>query len=87
MPLVILTSALEWLERFKGDDTFCDHLTTWIVHICLQQFRVDVLNTVTAEIVEPYRPDAQKSRSVSVLSATAHQGAATSLANGIDVGP
>lgn len=30
----------------------------WIVHICLQQFRVDILSTITSEILEEQREKA-----------------------------
>ena len=38
----------------------CRRVLSWVVHICLRQFRVDVLQAVKAEIREEHREEAIK---------------------------
>lgn len=47
--------ALDWLRQHKDVEVVRERLIGWIVHICLQQFRVDVMQCVKAEIEEPQR--------------------------------
>ena len=53
-----LELALEWIDRHHGNDTVRDRLVFWMVHICLQQFRVDILSSVKAEISDEHREEA-----------------------------
>ena len=55
-----LELALEWLQRYKEVEIIRDRMTLWVAHICLHQFRVDVLQCVRAEIAEPGRDEAMK---------------------------
>jgi hypothetical protein len=55
-----LELALEWLDVHGETDAVKDGLISWIIHICLQQFRVDVLNVVSAEIVAEGREEVLK---------------------------
>lgn len=53
-----LETALEWLERYRGVIVIRVRMILWIVHICLQQFRVDIMQTVKAEIHNQKREEA-----------------------------
>jgi hypothetical protein len=53
-----LELALEWVERHHGNARIRDQLIVWMVHICLQQFRVDVLSGIRLEISEEHRDEA-----------------------------
>jgi hypothetical protein len=53
-----LELALGWLDRNHHLGPIRSRLLTWIVHICLQQFRIDVLAPIAAEIREPLREEA-----------------------------
>ena len=53
-----LELALEWLDRHHRHDRVRDQLIFWMVHLCLQQFRVDVLGSIKSEIREEHREDA-----------------------------
>lgn len=52
-----LDLALEWLDAHIETEMVKDRVISWIVHICLQQFRVDVLNAVLREIVAERREE------------------------------
>jgi hypothetical protein len=52
-----LDLALEWLDRYGDNGTVRERMVSWMVHLCLQQFRVDVLRTVSAEIVAERRDE------------------------------
>ena len=49
-----LERGLKWLEANRGNEVIKDEVLSWIVHICLKQFRIDILTTVKAEIREEY---------------------------------
>lgn len=53
-----LELALEWIDQYRDNATIRDRLLFWMVHICLQQFRVDVLNSIKSEISEHQREEA-----------------------------
>ena len=53
-----LELALEWIDSHHENATIRDRLVHWMVHICLQQFRLDVLISVKAEISEDKREEA-----------------------------
>lgn len=55
-----LEVALEWLERHRAVEAIRDRMVLWIVHICLQQFRIDVMQCVKSEIREQDRERALK---------------------------
>jgi len=55
-----LDLALEWLDTHMQIEMIKDRVISWIVHICLQQFRVDVLNAVSREIVAERREEVIK---------------------------
>ena len=47
-----LELALQWLNQHQATETIQRRMMKWIIHICLQQFRRDVLSFVKAEIIE-----------------------------------
>ena len=53
-----LELALEWIDRYNGNDTIQDRLVFQMVHICLQQFCVDILRSIKAEISNKHREEA-----------------------------
>ena len=53
--------ALEWLGRYKATETVRRRMIKWIIHICLQQFRKDVLSCVKTEIMEERREEVLQS--------------------------
>jgi len=53
-----LELALEWMEQHHGRIRIRTQLIHWMVHICLQQFRADVLSSVKSEIVYEHREEA-----------------------------
>jgi hypothetical protein len=55
-----LEVAMEWMERHRRNEVICQRVLSWMVHICLRQFRVDVLQAVKAEIREEHREQAIK---------------------------
>jgi hypothetical protein len=55
-----LELAIEWLQRHHQHERVRDQLIFWMVHICLQQFRVDVLRSIKSDIQEACQEDALK---------------------------
>ena len=55
-----LESALDWVEKYQDNDRLCDRLVSWIVHICLLQFRLDVISAVKAEVKPEEQEEALK---------------------------
>jgi hypothetical protein len=53
-----LEPALDWIDSHYKNETIRSRLIFWMVHICLQQFRVDVLNSIKSEISEDHREEA-----------------------------
>jgi hypothetical protein len=53
-----LELALDWMRRHHRNTRIRDQLIFWMVHICLQQLRIDVLNTVRTEISPNHREEA-----------------------------
>jgi hypothetical protein len=53
-----LELALEWLNQHRRHRRIQDQLIYWIVHICLQQFRIDVLRSIQSEMLEEHREEA-----------------------------
>jgi hypothetical protein len=49
-----LEIALEWFERYHHLPEIQNQLLSWMTHICLQQFRVDVLQHMKKEILAEY---------------------------------
>jgi len=52
-----LELALEWMERYHDVATIRDRLILFMVHLCLQQFRTDVLSSIKSEILDEYREE------------------------------
>ena len=50
--------ALQWLANNKDVEVIRERMLLWVVHICLQQFRMDVLQCVKAEMKEQGREEA-----------------------------
>lgn len=50
-----LELAIEWIGRHHQVAAIRDRLIFWIVHLCLLQFRVDILSTTKSEITEEHR--------------------------------
>ena len=57
-----LELALEWYDVYREVEVVKNRLISWMVHICLQQFRVDILNAVSAEILPERREEVIKGR-------------------------
>jgi hypothetical protein len=53
-----LELALEWLPRYREIDQIQTRLISWMVHLCLQQLRIDTLEGIKAEIVHEEREEA-----------------------------
>jgi hypothetical protein len=53
-----LELALKWLAEYRDYVRIRDRLIYWIVHCCLQQFRIDVLGSVKSEIQDEHRDEA-----------------------------
>ena len=53
-----LELALDWVDRHHRSEVIRDRLIFWIVHICLRQFRVDILGSVQSEIAVDQQEDA-----------------------------
>ena len=53
-----LEVALGWLRLHHAQAVIRDRLIFWMVHLCLLQFRVDVLGGVKGELVGDYREEA-----------------------------
>ena len=50
-----LECGLKWLEVNRGNASIKEEVLSWMVHIFLKQFRIDVLSAVKAEIREERR--------------------------------
>src|SRR6266480_5127431 len=55
-----LEIALDWLAEYHRNEVIWKRIIKWITHICLQQFRINVLTTVASEIQPEYREEALK---------------------------
>lgn len=55
-----LERGLEWLRANRENEEIRERVLSWVVHICLKQFRIDVLGAVKAEIREAHREEALK---------------------------
>jgi hypothetical protein len=53
-----LELALEWIDKYYAKREIRDRLLSWMVYVCLYQFRVDIMNNVKMEIAEEYREEA-----------------------------
>jgi hypothetical protein len=50
-----LELALGWVRQYRGSIWILSVLLSWIIHLCLHQFRVDTLTSVKAEIQADHR--------------------------------
>jgi hypothetical protein len=55
-----LERGLEWLRANMDNEEIRERVLSWIVHICLKQFRIDILGAVKGEIREEHREEALK---------------------------
>ena len=53
-----LELALTWLDRHHAHVRIRDQLVFWVIHLCLRQFRMDILGSIRSEILEVHRPEA-----------------------------
>ena len=53
-----LELALTWLDRHQAHVPIRNQLVFWIIHLCLRQFRMDVLGSIPSEIREHHRQEA-----------------------------
>jgi hypothetical protein len=60
--------ALQWLANNRDVEMIRERMRLWIVHTCLQQFRMDVLQCVKAEMKEQGRDRRWRASSRSVSS-------------------
>ncbi|KIV98358.1 uncharacterized protein PV09_09804 [Verruconis gallopava] len=47
-----LELAMDWIDKHEADRTIRERLLGWMAHICLRQFRQDVMETIKGEIRE-----------------------------------
>lgn len=47
--------GLSWLKTYRGEEVITDQILDWLIHLCLQQFRLDVLRTVQHELCANHR--------------------------------
>lgn len=47
--------ALGWIRQYRGSTWILSVLLSWIIHLCLHQFRVDTLTSVKGEIQRDHR--------------------------------
>lgn len=52
--------ALEWLGKHHSKSSILPTLISWLAHLCLLQFRIDVLQFVKKDIIEARRNEALK---------------------------
>jgi hypothetical protein len=52
--------ALEWIGKHHQNRTVRNQLISWMAHVCLHQFRMDIINTVKLEVLEDERDDATR---------------------------
>jgi hypothetical protein len=45
-----LDLAMQWLLQYSSNDRIRERLLGWMAYICLHQFRLDILNSIKAEI-------------------------------------
>jgi hypothetical protein len=57
---VALERGLMWIERNRESEAIREEVLSWMVHVCLKQLRLDVLNAVKTEIKEEKREEAMK---------------------------
>lgn len=50
--------AVEWLQAHRRHERIRARLIAWLTHICLRQFRIDLLEKIKSEIKEDQRTDA-----------------------------
>ncbi|KAM0716827.1 hypothetical protein Q7P37_007630 [Cladosporium fusiforme] len=55
-----LELALDWIGTYPNNERLCDRLVSWLVHICLVQFRLDVMSAVKVEVRPEEREEALK---------------------------
>ncbi|KAM0721321.1 hypothetical protein Q7P37_003025 [Cladosporium fusiforme] len=55
-----LELALNWIGTYPNNERLCDRLVSWLVHICLVQFRLDVISAVKVEVKPEEREEALK---------------------------
>lgn len=55
-----LELALDWIGEHRNNDRLCDRLVSWMVHICLVQFRLDVMSAVKGEVKSEVQEEALK---------------------------
>ena len=53
-----LELALDWIDRHHRSEVIRDRLIFWMVHICLQQFRLDILRSIRSEISVDHQEEA-----------------------------
>jgi hypothetical protein len=57
-----LELALDWVGEYRDNERLCERLVSWMVHICLEQFRLDVMSAVKAEMKVEEQEEAVKGR-------------------------
>ena len=55
-----LEMALEWISKYHSNRAVRNQVISWMAHICLHQFRMDIANTVKLEVLEDARDDATR---------------------------
>jgi hypothetical protein len=52
--------ALDWLGQYRRHQRICKKMVSWLVFLCLEQFRIDILAAVRAEIRPELRAEVLK---------------------------
>jgi hypothetical protein len=55
-----LDLAMQWLLQYSNNNRIRERLLGWMAYICLHQFRLDILNSIKAEIHADYRAKAMQ---------------------------
>jgi hypothetical protein len=53
-----LELAMDWLNKHHNNNAIRRRILAWILHLCLQQLRIDVLTSLASEIRPEYREEA-----------------------------
>lgn len=53
-----LELALEWIDKYQESASIRERLISWMVHICLRQFRREVFSSLQREVSEEHREEA-----------------------------
>ncbi|WKT54238.1 hypothetical protein QSH57_004822 [Fusarium oxysporum f. sp. vasinfectum] len=47
--------GLQWLQRYAAENVIINQILSWLCHICLQQMRIDIMNSVRRDLLPEAR--------------------------------